>query len=48
MNSQWTIWTDTKDERKSRKLLDRVAKELKRTPTNVHAELDEGAFRRPF
>lgn len=44
MNSQWIIWCDTRDERKSRKLLDRLAEELKRIPTGISTGLDEGGY----
>ena len=44
MNSKWIIWCDTRDERKSQKLLDRVAERLKRTPTGILTELDEGGY----
>jgi hypothetical protein len=41
MNSEWFIWCLTKDERKARKLLDRVVDKLSRAPGNVAIHPDE-------
>ena len=40
MISEWFIWCDTKTEHKARKLLDRVAACLQRTPTITGVEYD--------
>ena len=44
MTSQWIIWCDCRDERKVRRVLDRVAEVLTRSPTNVSVDLDDGLY----